>query len=49
MPRSFQKHYITLSEINQGVALYIINSVGIAYHQHGVLYIIIAKADTACG
>ena len=27
-------------EINQGEALYIINSKGIVYHQHKVLYII---------
>ena len=29
--------------------VYIINSAGIAYHQHEVLYIIIAKANTAFG
>ena len=28
------------TQINQGVALYIINSEGIVYHQHEVLYII---------
>ena len=30
-------------------ALYIINFAEIEYHQHGVLYIIIAKANTAYG
>ena len=28
------------SETNQGEALYIINSIGIAYHQHAVLHLI---------
>ena len=37
------------SHKNHGEAVYIINSVGIAYHQCGALYIIIAKEDTACG
>ena len=35
--------------IIKALALYIINSAGIAYHQNAVLYIIIAKADTAYG
>ena len=34
---------------NHAKGVYIINSVGIAYHQYGALYIIIAKEDTACG
>ena len=34
---------------NHGIAVDIINSEGIAYHQCGALYIIIAKEDTACG
>ena len=37
------------SHKNHCEAVYIINSVGIAYHQCGALYIIIAKEDTACG
>ena len=37
------------SHINHGEAVYIINSVGIAYYQHGVLYIIVAKENTAFG
>ena len=36
------------TQINQGEALYIINSVGIAYHQHEVLYIIKPQIDTRC-
>ena len=35
------------SHINHGEAVHIINSVGIAYHQNKVLYIIIAKGNTA--
>ena len=31
---------MSYTQINQGEALYIINSEGIAYHQHEVLYII---------
>ena len=34
---------------NQGKALYIINFVEIVYHQHGVLYLIIAIFNTAYG
>ena len=34
---------------NHGVAVYIINSKGIAYHQHEVLHLIIVKANTAFG
>ena len=37
---SFQENYTTFPEANQGKALYIINSIGIGYHQHEVLYII---------
>ena len=37
---SFQKYYTTFEGTNQGEALYIINSEGIAYHQHKVLYLI---------
>ena len=33
-------YYTIFSQINQGEALNIINSVGIAYHQHEVLYLI---------
>ena len=33
-------------QCNQGEALYIINSVGIAYHQHKVLYIIKPQENT---
>ena len=33
-----------LSHLNHTVGVYIINFVEIAYHQHEVLYIIIAKA-----
>ena len=36
-------YYIALSKINQGIALYIINSAGIAYHQCEALYIINTK------
>jgi len=35
-----QTNYITFLKTNQGEALYIINSVGIAYHQHAVLHLI---------
>ena len=35
-----QRIKMTASEKNQGVALYIINSEGIAYHQHAVLHLI---------
>ena len=37
---------MTYREINQGEALYIINSEGIVYHQHEVLYII--KPQVRC-
>ena len=33
-------------QCNQGEALYLINSVGIAYHQHKVLYIIKPQENT---
>ena len=33
-------------QCNQGESLYIINSVGIAYHQHKVLYIIKPQENT---
>ena len=36
---------IKLWQINQGVALYIINSAGIAYYQHEVLYIFKPQED----
>ena len=36
----FQENYTTFPQINQGEALYIINSAGIAYHQHAVLHLI---------
>ena len=32
---------------NQGEALYIINSAGIAYHQNEVLYVIKPQEDTS--
>jgi len=32
--------YITFQQANQGEALYIIYSAGIAYHQHAVLHLI---------
>ena len=34
------------SHINHGIAVYIINSAGIVYHQHGVLYLI--KPQIGC-
>ena len=34
------------SFVNQGEALHIINSAGIVYHQHAVLYIIKPKENT---
>jgi len=37
---SFQENYTTFPQTNQGEALYIINSAGIAYHQHAVLHLI---------
>ena len=40
---------IRIQTQNHGIAVDIINSVGIAYHQCGALYIIIAKANTAYG
>jgi len=36
----FRTDYITFLKTNQGEALYIINSEGIAYRQHEVLYLI---------
>ena len=43
MKKLYQNRKIN-KDNNQGEALYIINSAGIAYHQDAVLYIIIAKA-----
>jgi len=37
------------SSINHGEAVYIINFAEIAYHQNEVLYIIIAKGNSAYG
>jgi len=37
------------SSINHGEAVYIINFTEIAYHQNDVLYIIIAKGNSAYG
>ena len=41
--------YITFQQTNQGEALYIINSVGIAYHQHAVLHLIKAQGGIIHG
>ena len=39
-------YFITLKQTNQGVALHIINSEGIAYHHDKVVYIIKPQDNT---
>ncbi len=41
----YRTDYTTFLQSNQGEALNIINSVGIAYHQHIVLYLIKPQED----